>query len=203
MQPIMGLGSLDPYELAADSLLYRVRQMAGDQRCWLAVRLTITTIDPRTGQAATTCPVCWDAAEGRPSVENDPTCLGTGFIVPASGTVRQQAGYLNPLPIQAFIVENEQHTEQSEQGIVQYSEDRLYWVTGVEAAVKKDDVVIRVIFPQRATTRFVVADMLGPHVLGGSVLMVTPTLEKRLHGDPIYSIPLSDPSPGAAGSWEG
>jgi len=186
----------------SDTLTRRISLFAGKQRCWLAVGLTITTVDPHTGQAAVTCPVCWDAAEGRPSVENDPTCLGTGFIVPASGTVRQQAGYLNPVPIQAFIVENEQHTEQSEQGIVQYAQDTLYY-TGGETVVKKGDAIIRVVFPERATTRFVVGDMLAPHVLGGQVLMGSPALERRAHGNPIYAIPLADPTPDAAGTWEG
>jgi len=202
MQPIMGLGSFDPYDLAADSLLYRVRQMAGDQRCWLAVRLTATTVDPVTGQTATTCPVCWDADEQRPSTPNDPTCLGTGFIMPASGATPQQAGYLNPVPIDAFVVQNQNRTEQTEQGVVQYSEDVLYYVAADAAALKKSDVIIQVVFPQRVTTRWAVADTMSPHVLGGRVLMETPALEQRDHGDMIYSIPLADPSPDALGSWE-
>jgi len=205
MQPIMGLGSFDPYDLASDSLLYRVRQMAGDQRCWLAVRLTATTVDPVTGQRAVTCPVCWDADEQRPAAtfgNNDKTCLGTGFVVPASGTVPQQAGYLNPTLIDAFVVQNQNRTEQTEQGVVQYSEDVLYYVAADAAALKKGDVIIQVVFPQRVTTRWAVADTMSPHVLGGRVLMETPTLEQRDHGDSIYSIPLADPSPDAPGSWE-
>jgi len=202
MQPIMGLGSFDPYDLAADSLLYRVRQMAGDQRCWLAVRLTATTVDPVTGQAAAPCPVCWDADEQRPSVPNDATCLGTGFIVPASGNTPRQAGYLNPVPVAAFVLEDEDKTEQTEQGVVQYSQDTLYIVNG-DSATKKGDVVIQVVFPSQVTERWVVGDTTSPHTLGGRVLMETPVLEHRAHTDSIYSIPLTDLSLPAEGSWEG
>lgn len=201
MQPIMGLGSFDPYDLATDSLLYKERQLAGDQRCWLAVRLTATTVDPVTGQTAVTCPVCWDANEQRPSVPNDKTCLGTGFIVPAAGAVPQQAGYLNPRPVDAFVLENQDKTEQTEQGIVQYSEDVLY-IIGGDYSVKKDDVIIGAIFPQMVTKRWVVADTSTPHVLGTRVLFETPTLELRSHGDAIYSIPLPDTSTDAPGTWE-
>ncbi len=200
MQPVMGMGSFNPYTLARDSLLYRVRMMAGPQRCWLAVRITATTIDPATGQRAVPCPTCWDPDRHEVTRPNDPTCFGTGFIIPATVTTPQQGGYLNPIPIDAVVVQNENRTQQTDDGIVQYSEDRLYLAPG-DHDVKKDDVVVRVIPPSTVTTRFVVADVDDPQTLGGQVVMHHCAVEMRDPADIIYRLAVPDLSGPVSGTW--
>lgn len=201
MQPVMGMGSFDPYTLASDTLLYRVRQMAGPQRCWLAVRITATTIDSVTGQRAVSCPTCWDDLRKIRVSASDPRCFGVGFIVPAVGSVAEQGGYLSPQPIDAVVIQNENRTQQTPDGFVQYSEDRLYLAPGAHD-VKKDDLVIRVVPPSTDTTRFVVADVDDPQTLGGEVVMHHCSVEMRAHDNICYAVVVPDLAGDAPGSWE-
>ena len=175
--------------------------MEQGQTLLLAVRITPTTVDPVTGQNAVRCPDCWDESVRQTTVPDDPTCLGVGWIINASGAVAQQGGYLNAVPLaDAFVNANEDKTQWTPQGMASYSQDTAY--VGPDGPfLKKGDLLICTGPTLPHSRRYVVADDDTPKTLGSAILFYTYVLEYRRADNIVYLCPPADRAGLAAGTW--
>ncbi len=207
MMPTGGMQSYDVGTMVYDTMARQTDTLDGPQRLLLAARLTATSVDPLTGIRAVACPACYEPDRGQATNPRDPTCLGTGFVIPNSAGATDanasgvQHGYLTPRPFEGLLIKGGTTATEDEQGIIEATEDILSW-PAQRLSPKKLDIVIRTDYPDLVSERFLIRDALEADALGSRVIAYKATIALLDRGDMAYSIPTPDLGPGAAGTWD-
>jgi hypothetical protein len=177
------------------ALKARLEYFTGPQYVGISQQILAST------PGAVRCPVCWDAVRGLATNPRDPTCLGTGWIIPATPTAAAQGGFTTPVAFpDAFVSPGETKTQWIDGGVQEWTQDTLYWLQQ-PITPKKGDIVLVVTPTLLATRRYVLEDVQQPRTLGGATLMNTAVLSYREPEDVSYMIPAPDALGIPAGQW--